>query len=50
MTVKQIKCKECLKKQCWYLRKNESHEWWKQREIMKKKRKAKRTNGDKVYD
>ena len=35
LTVKQIKVKNCLGKQCWYLQKNESHEWWKQREITK---------------
>ena len=39
MTVKQIKCKNCLGKQCWYLVKNENHAWWKQREVTKQKRK-----------
>ena len=39
MTVKQIKTKNCLGKNCWYLRKNENHSWWKQREVMKQKRK-----------
>lgn len=39
MTVKQIKAKKCLGKNCWYLIKNEQHPWWKQREIMKQKRK-----------
>lgn len=39
MTVKQIKCKNCLDKQCWHLEKNEEHNWWKQREIIKQKRK-----------
>ena len=42
MTVKQIKCKECLNKQCWYLQKNEDHNWWKQREIIKQKKKARK--------
>lgn len=42
MTVKQIRRKECLQKQCWHLQKNESHSWWRQREIMKQKRKAKK--------
>lgn len=42
MTVKQIKAKNCLGKQCWYLQKNESHEWWKQREITKQKRKERK--------
>lgn len=39
MTPKQIKTKECLQKQCWYMVKNEEHEWWKQRERTKQKRK-----------
>ena len=39
MTVKQIKTKNCLGKNCWYFRKNENHSWWKQREVMKQKRK-----------
>ena len=39
MTVKQIRGRECLKKNCWYLIKNEDHEWWQQRERTKQKRK-----------
>lgn len=39
LTVKQIKCKDCLNKQCWHLVKNEEHQWWKQRELVKQKRK-----------
>jgi hypothetical protein len=39
MTVKQMKCKNCLGKQCWYLQKNEDHPYWKQREATKQKRK-----------
>lgn len=42
MTVKQIRAKECLSKQCWHLQKNTEHDWWRQREAMKQKRKAKR--------
>lgn len=42
MTVKQIKCKNCLGKQCWYLVKNEEHEWWRQREVAKQKRKERK--------
>ena len=38
MTVKQIRCRECLSKQCWYLVKYQDHPWWKQREIIKRKR------------
>ena len=38
MTVKQMKTKECLKKQCWHLVKNEEHQYWTQREAVKQKR------------
>lgn len=38
MTVKQMKAKGCLQKQCWYLVKNEQHQYWKQREATKQKR------------
>lgn len=41
LTVKQVKTKECLKKQCWYLVKYD-HEWWKQRELVKQKKKMKK--------
>lgn len=39
MTVKQIKGRNCLGKQCWYFVKNENHAWWQQRERTKQKRK-----------
>lgn len=42
MTVKQIKGKQCLFKQCWHLEKNENHQWWRQREITKQKREARK--------
>lgn len=42
MTVKQMKCKECLQKQCYYLKKNEEHQYWKQREMVKQKRKSRK--------
>ena len=42
LTVKQVKSKQCLSKNCWHLVKYESHEWWKQREIIKQKKKAKK--------
>jgi hypothetical protein len=42
MTVKQIKNKECLRKNCWHLEKNEEHMWWKQREITKQKRESRK--------
>ena len=42
LTVKQVRQHNCLGKQCWYLKKNEQHAWWRQREIMKQKRKQKK--------
>ena len=42
MTVKQLRCKNCLQKQCHYLVKNEEHKWWKQREEKKQLRKARK--------
>ena len=39
MTVKQIKGRNCLGKQCWHFVKNEEHSWWAQREAAKQKRK-----------
>lgn len=42
LTVKQVKQHECLRKQCWYLRRNEEHDWWRQREVMKQKKKEKK--------
>lgn len=42
LTVKQVKAKKCLQKQCWHLVKYEDHEWWKQRELMKQKKKEKK--------
>jgi hypothetical protein len=42
MTVKQIKCLNCLQKQCWHLKRNEEHKWWQQREEVKQKRKARK--------
>jgi hypothetical protein len=38
MTVKQMKCKNCLGKQCYYLVKNEQHDYWRQRSVIKQKR------------
>ena len=38
MTAKQMKAKNCLGKQCWYLVRNEEHPYWTQRAIMKQKR------------
>lgn len=42
LTVKQVRQHECLQKQCHYLRKNENHDWWRQREVMKQKRKIRK--------
>lgn len=42
ITVKQMKCKECLNKQCRHLVKNEEHQYWRQREFVKQKRKNRR--------
>ena len=42
MTVKQIKCMNCLQKQCWHLEKNEMHKWWKQRAEKKQLRKERK--------
>ena len=39
MTVKQMRCKNCLQKECWHLVKNDTHQYWHQREIAKQKRK-----------
>ena len=38
MTVKQIRKKNCLQKQCHYLDKIETHDWWRQRAVVKQKR------------
>ena len=42
MTVKQIKCKSCLQKQCWHLERNYDHKWWAQRAEKKEMRKARK--------
>ena len=42
MTVKQMKCKNCLQKECRYLAKNYEHQYWRQRELVKQKRKARK--------
>lgn len=39
MTVKQMKAKNCLQKQCWHLVKHEDHPYWRQRDNVKQKRK-----------
>ena len=42
LTVKQMKCKDCLQKECWHLVKNEKHQYWRQRELIKQKKKSKK--------
>ena len=42
MTVKQMRCKHCLQKECWHLVKNEEHQYWKQREAIKRKKKERK--------
>ena len=42
VTVKQMKAKNCLQKQCWYLVKNEKHDYWRQRDVVKQNRKARK--------
>ena len=42
MTVKQMKTKECLNKQCYHLVRNKDHQIWKQRERIKEKRRARK--------
>ena len=42
MTVKQMKAKECLNKQCYHLIKNEEHQIWKQRARTKALRKERK--------
>lgn len=42
LSVKMLKQHECLGKQCPYLEKYESHDYWRQREALKAKKKEKR--------
>lgn len=46
MTVAQMRCKNCLGKQCKDFVKNESHPYWHQREMLKKKKKQKKIDFD----
>ena len=46
VTVKQMKTKNCLGKQCNYLVKNETHEYWHQRELTKQRRKNRKQRID----
>ena len=40
LPVKQMKRKGCLGKQCRHLQKNEQHEYWRQRELAKARKKS----------
>lgn len=40
LTVKEMKKKGCLGKQCHHLQKNEQHEYWDQRQIMKARKES----------
>ena len=40
MSVKMVKAHECLQKQCNALQKYENHQWWYQRDLRKKRKKA----------
>ena len=42
LTVKHVRQHECLSKQCWHLQKNENHDWWRQREVVKQRRRARK--------
>lgn len=42
LTVRTMKCHECLKKQCDALKKYEEHDFWRQHEQKKERRKAKK--------
>lgn len=46
LTVKMVKAHKCLQKQCSALQKNENHEWWHQRELQKKRKKANKQIND----
>lgn len=42
MTVKQMKAKKCLQKQCHHFVKNEAHDYWRQRDQIKQHRKERK--------
>ena len=49
MTVKQMRCKECLQKQCRYLKKNEGHQFWVQHNLKKQKRRARKERLNMIF-
>ena len=50
MTVRQMRTKECLRKQCRHLQKNEQHQYWKQREVTKTRRKQRKEKLDSYFE
>lgn len=42
LTVTQIKCRKCLGKECHHLEKDFKHDWWRQREQEKQRRKERK--------
>ena len=49
LSVTQLKRKECLLKQCTHLEKHE-HEYWRQRELTKMRRKQRKENLRTIYE
>lgn len=45
LTVKTLKKHECLGKQCNALKKYEDHDYWRQREVMRARKKANKQGG-----
>lgn len=45
LTAKTLKGHECLKKQCNYLKKYEDNDYWRQREVVKTRKKENRMKG-----
>ena len=50
MTVAQMRCKNCLGKQCEHLKRNENHQFWKQKQAQKQKRKDRKERLDNYVD
>lgn len=42
LTVKQLKQRECLQKQCKHFNKHKGHPYWKQRSVISQRRKARK--------
>jgi hypothetical protein len=45
LTVRTLKCHECLNKQCNALQKYEEHDYWRQREAIKARKREKKLAG-----